>query len=143
MKHFLLSILLAFAVAGCQSADTSQEADKILKLMKEQEKCWNNGDLECFMASYWKSDKLVFIGKSGPKYGWQTTLDNYKKSYPDKRAMGQLTFEILSTEIISANAAFVIGKWNLDRADGNLNGHYTLLWKKIAGKWVIVADHSS
>lgn len=143
MKHILLLMFLASTIAGCQSADPNQEAEKILKLMKDQEECWNNGDLECFMTGYWKSDKLVFIGKSGPKYGWKTTLENYQKSYPDSRAMGQLTFEILSIDITSANSAFVIGKWNLDRADGNLNGHYTLLWKKIDGKWVIVADHSS
>ena len=143
MKYFYLFILISIVVTGCQSIDHNQESEKIIKLMKEQEECWNDGNLECFMKSYWKSDDLVFIGKSGPKYGWKTTLENYQKSYPDKRAMGKLTFEILSIDITSANTAFVIGKWNLDRVDGNLNGHYTLLWKMINDQWVIVADHSS
>lgn len=143
MKYFPLFLLMTTLISGCYSIDYSQESEKIIKLMKEQEKCWNKGDLECFMKSYWKSDELVFIGKSGPKYGWKTTLENYQKSYPDKRAMGTLTFDILSIDITSKNAAFVIGKWNLDRADGNLAGHYTLLWKYINDEWVIVADHSS
>ncbi len=143
MKYFFLFLFITISISGCQSIDYNQESEKIKKLMKDQEDCWNNGDLECFMKSYWKSNELVFIGKSGPKYGWITTLENYQKSYPDKRAMGTLTFDIISIDITSQKSAFVIGKWNLDRADGNLSGHYTLLWKQINEQWVIVADHSS
>ena len=57
--------------------------------------------------------------------------------------MGQLKFTILSVEQLSKRSAYVIGKWRLARKAGDLSGHYTLLWKKIKGKWVIVADHSS
>ncbi len=111
--------------------------------MAEQVEAWNAGDLEGFMKHYWKSDSLKFIGKSGLKMGWQTTLDNYKSSYPDLDAMGTLSFDILEVEILGNSNAFVIGKWRLDRSEDVLQGHYTLLWKKIDGAWVIVADHSS
>lgn len=111
--------------------------------MAVQETAWNQGDLEGFMDGYWRSDSLRFIGSKGLTYGWQSTLNNYKKSYPNPEAMGKLKFTILAVEKLSKHAAFVIGKWHLSRKAGDLSGQYTLLWRKIKGKWVIVADHSS
>jgi ketosteroid isomerase-like protein len=111
--------------------------------MADQELAWNRGDLEGFMQGYWHSDSLRFIGSRGLTYGWQQTLDNYKKGYPDTDAMGKLKFTILSVEQLSKRSAYVIGKWHLTRKAGDLEGHYTLLWKKVKGAWVIVADHSS
>lgn len=133
-----LALLLAFA-AHAQSAEHN-----IRSIMANQEAAWNRGDLPAFMQGYWRSDSLRFIGSRGLTYGWQTTLDNYRKGYPDRAAMGTLKFTILSVEKLSRRSAFVIGKWHLARGEkGDLNGHYTLLWRKIKGRWVIVADHSS
>lgn len=115
----------------------------IEKIMHEQEVAWNKGDIDGFMLSYWNSDSLKFIGKIGIQYGWKNTLDNYKKSYPDKATMGELAFSIISVEKLSENSCYVIGKWNLKREKGDVGGYYTLLWKKINNKWVIVTDHTS
>jgi len=111
--------------------------------MDEQVECWNNADIACFMEGYWKSDSLKFIGKSGITYGWKNTLENYKKSYPDKAAMGKLTFELVSIEALASDIVLLIGKWHLLRVADELGGHYSLIWKRIEGKWVIIADHSS
>ena len=122
----------------------AQSADKeIKKVLYDQQVAWNNGDMEEYMKGYWNSDSLVFIGKSGPKYGWKNTLENYKKSYPDKRMMGVLSFDILKVEQLSNEAAFVIGKWKLVREKDEPQGCFTLLFKKINGTWFIVTDHSS
>ncbi len=118
------------------------EKEQILDIMSTQEKAWNNADLEGFMQAYWKSEELKFIGKSGIKYGWQLTLDNYKKSYPDKAAMGTLHFDVLQVEIVK-DTAFVLGKWQLSRVEDTLKGFYTLYWRKIEGQWKIIIDHSS
>ena len=143
MKRFLRSLLvLCFAFLAFESYGQTDE-QQIRQILDRQIKCWNKGDLECFMNGYWKNDSLVFIGKNGPKYGWQTTLDNYKKSYPDKQTMGILVFDLISLRPIGKNAYFVIGKWALEREVGNVSGYFTLLWKKIDDEWVIVADHSS
>jgi ketosteroid isomerase-like protein len=139
MKYLLFVLLLVNMEAIAQSADEK----KIRQIMATQEMAWNKGDLEAFMDGYWRSDSLKFIGSRGLTYGWQATLDNYKKGYPDTDAMGKLKFTILSVEVLSGKSAFVIGKWHLTRKAGDLSGHYTLLWKKLKGKWVIVADHSS
>ncbi|MCP4411672.1 MAG: nuclear transport factor 2 family protein [Gammaproteobacteria bacterium] len=118
------------------------EKEQILHIMSIQEKAWNNADLEGFMQAYWKSEELKFIGKSGIQYGWQLTLDNYKKSYPDKATMGTLHFDVLQIEIVK-NTAFVLGKWQLSRVEDTLKGFYTLYWRKVDGQWKIIIDHSS
>jgi ketosteroid isomerase-like protein len=137
---FLFALLVLSLTTTAQSNDEQQ----IRKLLNEQTVYWNNGDLENFMKGYWKNDSLMFIGKSGVTYGYNNTLENYRKGYPNRDAMGMLKFNILKVEKIAADAYFVVGKWHLTREKvGDVEGHYTLFFKKIKGEWVIVADHSS
>ena len=120
----------------------AQEEAKIRAVLDMQVECWNAGDLECFMDGYWRSDKLLFVGSSGPTYGWETTLENYKKRYPTLAAMGKLTFDIQSVEPLSEDFWFVMGKFSLDRQADNPSGFFTLIFRKIDEKWVIVSDHT-
>jgi hypothetical protein len=57
--------------------------------------------------------------------------------------MGKLSFDILVIKKLSPEYCYVVGKWMLQRSIGDLSGHYDLLLRKLKGKWVIVADHSS
>jgi len=139
MKKFLLSFIL---IISC-STIFAQDRQAILKVMSNQQTAWNRGDIDGFMQGYWKSDSLVFVGKTTPQYGWQTTTDHYKKSYPDKAAMGQLVFTIIKLEILDKNNAFMLGGWHLTRDAGALGGYFTLWFKKINGEWKIVCDHTS
>ena len=135
--------ILLFFIGVSLLANAQKEEAQIRNLLAEQTKSWNKGDLEGFMQTYWKSDSLMFIGKNGIKWGWQETLDNYRKGYPDTTAMGQLSFDILVVKKLSPDYFYVVGKWMLHRTIGDLSGHYNLLLRKIKGRWVIVADHSS
>lgn len=110
--------------------------------MKAQVLAWNNADIKGFMDHYWNSDSLMFIGSKGVTYGWQKTYDNYVKNYPNKEAMGILKFTIIKTEQLSKTSVYIIGKWELEK-EKPAGGHFTLLWKKINNKWVIVSDHTS
>lgn len=140
MKFFCVTL---FLFSSLISFTQSKDETAIRKLMAVQTASWNNGDLEGFMQTYWKSDSLLFIGKNGIKWGWQAALDNYKKGYPDTVAMGKLSFDILLIKRLSTDHYYVVGKWSLARSIGDLSGHYDLLLRKIKGQWVIVADHSS
>lgn len=140
MKQFFFAAFCLISITA--SAQNKNEA-AILKMLQAQEKEWNNGNLESFMKGYWHNDSLLFIGKNGPKYGYNVTLENYKKSYPDTARMGKFTSTILSIKKLSKEYYFVVGKWYLKRSVGDVGGHYTLLIRKINGEWVIVADHSS
>jgi ketosteroid isomerase-like protein len=139
MKKYLFSCLLFLVSCFCYAQDNQA----ILKVLETQRQAWNKGDLEGYMQGYWKSDSLLFVGKSGPKYGWQTTLDNYKKGYPDKAAMGQLGFDILKIQLLDKTNAFVLGGWHLKREAGDVGGYFTLWLRKFKGEWKVVADYSS
>ncbi|ADQ19106.1 YybH family protein [Leadbetterella byssophila] len=122
----------------------AQEREKILEVMSRQEKYWNEGNIPAFMQDYWKSDSLKFIGKNGVTKGWQATMDRYLKTYPDKASMGTLKFDIKEVEFLSDKAAWVLGQFYLTRPEkGDLTGFFTLIFKKINQRWVIVSDHSS
>lgn len=132
-------------LTGCSSvaSDESRAREQLLFMMESQEKCWNEGNIECFMEGYWPSDSLMFIGKDGITYGYDNTLERYKKNYPDRAAMGKLDFEIISLERLSPEAYHMVGKWQLEREQDDLGGHFTLVFKKMDGQWYIVKDHSS
>ena len=142
MKKLLLLILTFYSLLSyAQSNDDKQQ---ILNILDRQTKAWNEGNVVDFMNGYWESDSLMYIGKSGVTYGYKPTLESYKKNYPNKATMGMLKFDIIKVDFISKDACFVVGKWYLTRPEkGDVGGHYTLLWRRINGNWVIVADHSS
>ena len=140
MKQLLLLLFLAIDIVGF-----SQSNDEIAvrKLLNDQQASWNRGDIDGFMKGYWKGDSLTFTGKSGITYGWTKTLANYKRNYPDTVAMGKLELTVITANTLTAEYFHVIGKWHLRRSIGNLEGYFTLLFRKINGQWLIIADHSS
>lgn len=141
MSNYGYSILFLYSLSSF-AQKTKDETKVVANNMKIQEESWNKGDIPGFMEYYWKSDSLKFIGNKGITYGWQKTLDNYLKGYPNKEAMGILKFTIIENNQLSNTSIYVIGKWELTK-EKPVGGHFTLLWKKINGKWVIVADHTS
>ena len=142
IKKQITLVIILNLFFSCLFSQNAPE-NEILKTLQLQSSSWNNGDLNGFMAGYWKSDSLMFIGKNGPTYGWQNTLNNYQRGYPDTASMGHLKFDIVQVKRLSLLYYFVVGKWHLTRSIGNVGGHFTLLFKKIKNKWVIVSDHSS
>ena len=143
-KSIFTCLIIIIAIANGQIA-TAQTADEVAirQLLAKQSAGWNRGSIDEYMKGYWQSDSLVFIGKSGPKYGYKTTLENYKKSYPDTASMGKLAFDLLQVKPLSPDYYYILGKWHLQRTVGNVEGYFTLLIRKIKNEWVIVSDHSS
>jgi len=135
---FILGILISVS-SMAQSND-----EKIIRnILADQISFWNKGDIPGFMQGYWNSDSLVFVGKNGPTYGYNNTLRNYQKNYPNKDYMGILNFDILSVQPMEKDHFFVIGKFMLQRKVGDASGHFTLILRRINGVWKIVSDHSS
>lgn len=141
IRILLLSFILGttFFTAIAQSPGEAA----VRKILALQSEAWNKGDIEGFMKGYWENDSLMFIGKKGITYGWKNTLDNYKKSYPGKEAMGKLRFDIIQVKSLSEQYQQVTGRWHLQRSADNLEGYFTLLFRQIKGQWVIISDHSS
>ncbi|RFS23360.1 DUF4440 domain-containing protein [Chitinophaga silvatica] len=134
---------LSTAVFAQKPASQSKEITQISALLTIQSTAWNKGDINTFMDTYWKSDSLLFINKTGITYGWQGALDRYKKAYPDATAMGKLDFKLLEFKQLAPDIFFVVGKWHLTRKIGDLEGHFSLVVKRFGTTWKIIADHSS
>ena len=103
-KNYFMRMVMSFLVLliSAMVSAQSNEEKAIRQVLTTQTQSWNHGDIVGFMQTYWKSDSLMFIGKSGITYGWQQALDRYKKNYPDATAMGKLDFTILQTRRLCA-----------------------------------------
>lgn len=135
-------VVIAMTLLSCQPNATS-EKPKIESVMEGQARAWNNGDVPGYMKGYWMSDSLLFTGGKYMSRGWEPTLERYLAAYPDQAAMGHLVFDEVETNLTAPSSAFSVGKWTLERDADTLSGRFTLVWKKVHGAWVIVADHSS
>jgi ketosteroid isomerase-like protein len=125
--------------------ETAKVMAEINAEMTKQVDAWNRGDLDGYMAGYWKSDKLTFYSGGDTTSGWQPTLDRYRKRYQAKdKAMGKLAFSVVVVNVLTADDAYVRGRWKLDLPDKTApEGLFTLIVKRIDGNWRIVHDHTS
>jgi hypothetical protein len=140
MKPIFLALLTIMSLSVFSQTKDETEVRNVLA---KQNAAWNRGDVDAFMVGYWENDSLMFIGKSGITYGYKNTLANYKRNYPDTTAMGKLTFTLIRVKQLSRKYFHVTGKYYLTRTIGDASGHFTLMFRKINGKWVIISDHSS
>ncbi|RYG05827.1 MAG: DUF4440 domain-containing protein [Chitinophagaceae bacterium] len=138
LPALFFALFLSFQI---QAQDADETA--VRKILSDQTEYWNKGDLVNFMGGYWKSDSLMFIGSKGVTYGFENTLNNYRKNYGSPDKMGTLNFTLIKVQRLSSDYYFVVGKWALTRKAGDVSGHYDLIFRKIDGKWVIISDHSS
>jgi uncharacterized protein (TIGR02246 family) len=122
-----------------------RDADRqaITKVLNDQQLAWNRGAVEAFLQGYWRSPELTFSGTSGIARGWDAVLARYKKSYPDRAAMGQLDFSQLEFRFLGPDSALVLGHWHLARDKGDIGGVFTLVWQRFPEGWRIIHDHTS
>jgi ketosteroid isomerase-like protein len=143
-RAFLVAVILVgIAPSATASTEESQEQAAIRALVEAQAKAWNTGNIEGFMAGYWKSDKTEFAGVGGLLRGWQALLDRYRSTYPDRKAMGQLRFSDLEINMLSPDSAYIVGRWQLERENDHPGGVFTLILRKFPEGWRIVHDHTS
>lgn len=138
-------VTLDFATRTVAAAEPAPASDKaqIEQVLTTQADAWNRGDLDGFMAGYAKLPTLRFATGGTVTYGWQETLARYKQRYPDRAAMGSLTFSDLDVNVLAPDAALVFGRWRLKNDQGEPNGLFTLLFRKNEAGWRVVADHTS
>lgn len=118
-------------------------ASEIRNLLEAQTAAWNRGDIEGFMAGYWKSGDTTFVGANGMFRGWHALLGRYRRVYPDRKAMGQLAFSNLEVHMLAADAAYVTGEYHLTRETDRPEGVFTLIFRRFPEGWRIVHDHTT
>jgi uncharacterized protein (TIGR02246 family) len=142
------ALLGAAALAAATPLAVAAPADAtapVRALLDAQVAAWNRGDLEGFMAGYWRSPELVFCSGATVSKGWDATLERYRKRYQaEGREMGTLRFESLELEPLGPDAAFARGEYWLRMSDGQQpHGRFTLVLRRLSGSWRIVHDHTS
>lgn len=119
------------------------EQAAITQTLAAQSAAWSAGDIDRFMQDYWRSDNLRFASAGTVKRGWQATRDRYHARYPDRAAMGELSFTDLEIDVLSNDHALVFGRWTLSRVSDAPTGLFTLHMKKDGERWMIISDHTS
>jgi hypothetical protein len=144
MRTIIIAMLVLAACSKANQTPGSSKADEaaIQSVLDRQMAAWNEANIDEFMKGYWKSDSILFIGRKITS-GWDSTLTRYKKSYPDKAAMGKLQFKVLRMDNISPDSYLITGRYFLTREKDTPSGIFTLLFKKKKSNWVIVYDHTS
>ena len=138
-------LFFAQSQPSAKAAD-ERKADReaIHAVLSAQQAAWNRGDVDAFLVGYWRSPELTFSGSSGVARGWEGVLARYKKSYPDKAAMGQLDFSELEFRFLGPDAVLVLGRWHLKREkEEDVGGVFTLVWERFPDGWKIIHDHTS
>jgi hypothetical protein len=135
------SVGAAVSRQGESGGSTTVEAS-LRRLLDRQVEAWNRGDVDGFMEGYWNSAETSFSGTSGVTRGWQGLHDRYKRNYPDRAAMGRLTFGKVEVTPLCADAAMILGEWHLEREQKPVGGVFTLVAQKFPEGWRIIHDHT-
>ena len=136
----ILIILATTQISGYAQGMSKFEAIA-QSVLNQQAAAWNIGDLDAFMETYWKSPDLQFISKNGMASGWEATRTRYYRTYPDRKAMGHLDFELIRVDKRTKNLMTVIGKYHVKREElEDLAGTFVLILQRIHRNWSITLD---
>ena len=137
----LCYVLIATLV--CSAEQPSNPVAEIQSVLNAQQEAWNRGDIDAFMNGYARSPSPIFVSGDEMQRGWDTVRERYRKKYSDRTKMGILTFSEIEVTQLSADSALVLGRWQLQRANDQPHGRFTLVFKRLAEGWRIVLDHTS
>jgi len=142
---FLLLPIISMAIESQTSAKkkNAKTIAAIRAVLDAQRDAWNRGDIEGYMDGYERSEQTVFVSGDNLTRGWQTVLERYKKNYNTREKMGTLTFSDLEVTLLGKDAAVVLGRWHLQRANDEPHGRFTLVIRRTKHGWKIIHDHTS
>jgi hypothetical protein len=151
-----LGALPLFALQAAEPPGCARQAeDAVRALLATQSAAWNRGDLVAFTAVY--AEDAAFLSPTGLTRGRDQVLARYKKRYPDQKAMGTLSLDIVETRPMVGNdgnegptcrvpGASVAARWKLvypSQPDKKTAEGLTLLVLRHRGViWEIVQDAS-
>lgn len=152
LATLVFGLLAGPALQGAGDAGCSRKAEEAVKvLLATQSAAWSHGDLEGFTAVY--AEDASFLSPNGVTHGRQQVLERYRLRYPDKKAMGTLTLDVLETRAFPAKGKScdipgisVAARWRLaypDQPDKKTaEGTTLLVLRPRGGSWEIIQDAS-
>ncbi len=142
MRRWLVGLIVLIVVNTAGSSESPHLRGELLGILELQKESWNRQDLEGFMAYYWNSDEFTFQSGANRLRGWQALLERYKKNYSGEN-WGELDFTDLEVNILSADFAYILGRWKLEFRDSLREGVFTIIFRRFPEGWRIIHDHSS
>ncbi|KFE64943.1 polysaccharide deacetylase family protein [Hyalangium minutum] len=124
-------------------------------LLRKQAEAWNQGDLEAFCSVY--AEDAAFLSPTGLTRGRAQVLARYRQRYPDRKALGTLSFEFLETRLAKGieysafgdalasrvHGVSVVARWTLAYPDkAPATGLTLLVLHRRSDGWEIVEDAS-
>ncbi|MBD3415257.1 MAG: DUF3225 domain-containing protein [Candidatus Aminicenantes bacterium] len=143
-KIITVLFMVSLIYVSCSRSQIDHESiqDTLFSIIKQQQKAWNNHNIEGFMADYWQSQDLTFQSGDQRLYGWETLLKRYQTNYAGEK-MGTLTFSDIRIKVLSEDSAYALGHWKVKQEDVTHKGVFTIIFKRFASGWKIIHDHSS
>jgi uncharacterized protein (TIGR02246 family) len=135
--------ILTATFLGAAPEHPPNSAADIESVLRTQQDAWNRGDIDGFMNGYARSALTVFVSGDEVRRGWETVRERYRQKYSDRAKMGKLSFSDIEVTMLSPEAAVVLGRWILKRAQDEPHGRFTLILKRLPEGWRIVHDHTS
>lgn len=128
--------------AAAQAPASAAESQAIITILNRQADDWNRGDLDAFAKGYKNSPDILFMGPT-IRRGYDQMLQGYRKSFPNREAMGKLTFSNLEVQPLDQQFATVTGRFHLERTaagGGAAGGYFLLVVEKTPAGWKIIRD---
>ena len=139
----IISCILMATNVSAAPARTPNAVAEIRSILHAQQEAWNRGDVDGFMNGYARSASTVFISEDSVRRGWETVRARYRQKYSDRAKMGTLSFSDIEINLLSSDAAVVLGRWKLERAKDRPHGRFTLIFRRLPAGWRIVHDHTA
>jgi len=139
----IIGNILMVALVCAESEQPPNSVAEIQSVLSAQQDAWNRGDIDAFMNGYAQSASTVFVSEDEVRRGWETVRDRYRIRYSDRAKMGTLSFSNIEVTMLSPDAAIVLGRWRLKRANDEPHGRFTIIFKRLPEGWRIVHDHTS
>ena len=141
----VLSLLLvcgspAFAQRQGQLYTASREQLDVTKVVLAQEKAWNQGDLEAYLAEFKDAEDTEAV-LNGVVRGLGKIRDAYHATFPNREAMGTLEQSSVEVRELGPNFALALGHYRLTRSrksGGEAEGNFTEIFEKTEGGWKLI-----
>ncbi|WP_422058589.1 YybH family protein [Sphingomonas sp.] len=151
MIRWLLLCLFALTTLPADARERPDPRIQIEAAMDDSADGWNRGDLDAFLAVYSDDPGTSFTGSKGVQLGLGPIRARYAGNYPDQFGQGErpkrtsLSFSYREFQLIGTTHAHLIARWTLTPAAGGevKTGMTSLLFRREAKGWKIIADHSS
>ncbi len=145
MKNLSFVLITLLLLSSCtEQINKTEEGKAVVKVLLDQQNAWNEADLEGYLEGYWDNEKVRFVTNSKIFNGLDEIRTMYQKGYDSPEKFGKLTFDIQVVDVLTADLAMVVGKYQLKRENEKRRvGRFTLLFRKINGGWKVVQDHTS